>query len=110
MWPRSDFLSLVLFKDEADFTRDGIVNFHSLHTWADVSPHNILESRHQQQFSLNVWAGMLGDQLIGPYFVQHRLAGASYLEVLQNELLPHLLEDAPLATRLFMCFMHDGVE
>jgi hypothetical protein len=62
MWPRSDFLSLVLFKDKADFTRDGTVNFHSLHTWADVNPRNILESRHQQRFSLNVWAGILGDQ------------------------------------------------
>jgi hypothetical protein len=55
----------MFFTDEAAFTRDGIVNFHNLHAWADVSPHNILESRHQQRFSLNIWAGVLGDQLIG---------------------------------------------
>jgi len=60
-----DFLSRMFFTDEAAFTRDGIVNFHNLHAWADVSPHNILESRHQQRFSLNIWAGVLGDQLIG---------------------------------------------
>jgi hypothetical protein len=75
-----DFLSCVLFMDEAAFTLDSIVNFHNLHTSADVSPHNILESRHQQRFPLKIWAGVLGDQLIGRYFIQLRLTGASYLE------------------------------
>jgi hypothetical protein len=99
----------VFFTDEAAFTRDDTVNFHNLHTWTEISPHNILESSHQQRFSLNVWAGVLGNQLIGPYFIQHRLTGASYLEFLQKELLPHLLEDVPLAASFSMWFMHDGV-
>ena len=63
-----DFLSRVLFSDEAHFTRDGIVNYHNLHVWAVENPHKIREARHQQQFSLNVWAGIVVDELIGPFF------------------------------------------
>jgi hypothetical protein len=53
------FVSSVLFTDEAAFTRNGIINFHNNHVWAEENPHNIVQSRHQQQFSINVWAGTL---------------------------------------------------
>lgn len=101
------FLNKVLFTDEAGFTREGIVNFHNNHVWAEENPHAIFESRFQNKFSINVWAGILGDRLIGPYIMPQRLDGPAYLDFLQNT-LPLLLEDVPYQQRLTNFFMHDG--
>jgi hypothetical protein len=38
----------MMFTDEAQFTRDGIQNFHNQLLWADKNPHAILPSHHQQ--------------------------------------------------------------
>jgi hypothetical protein len=45
---------VIIFTDEAYFTRDGIQNFHDQHLWADENPHAILPSHHQQRFSINI--------------------------------------------------------
>lgn len=63
------FVAEVLFTDEASFSRNAIMNFHNNHIWCEENPHAITESRFQQQFALNVWVGILGDFLIGPYFL-----------------------------------------
>jgi hypothetical protein len=96
-----------LFPDEAEFTCDGIFNYHSCHVWCDENPHAIHESRHQQRFSLNVWVGVLGDRLIGPHVLLNKLTGKRYCPLLQN-ILPGLLEDVPLQQSQSMWFMHDG--
>jgi hypothetical protein len=63
--------------------------------------------RHQQQFSINVWAGIVGDCLVGPPVLPHRLAGNHYRDFLSHD-LPELLEDVPLAARVRVWYMHDG--
>jgi len=102
-----NLIANILFTDEAGFTRDGIFNFHNTHQWADENPHAIVESRHQQRFSLNVWLGILGDRLIGPVVLPDRLTGPAYQNFLMNT-LPPLLEDVPLNLRAASWFMHDG--
>jgi len=101
------FALLILFTDESCFTRDGIINVHNQHVWAEENPHAIVVTNNQRQFSVNVWAGMIGNHLLGPYFFPHRLTGERYLEFLQRE-LAILLEDIPLNVRRKMWFMHDG--
>lgn len=103
--PRFD--CVILFTDEASFSRNSIMNFHNNHVWADENPHAIVETRFQVQFSLNVWGGIVGDHLIGPFFLPGRLTGESYLHFLRHE-LPLLLEDLPLLLRNQMWYMHDG--
>src|SRR5678816_2810305 len=100
-------LAEILFTDEANFSRDAISNFHNNHIWADENPHAIVESRHQHQFSLNVWVGIVGGPLIGPLFLPARLTGDVYRQFLEHD-LPTLLEDIPLQLRSKMYFMHDG--
>lgn len=100
-------LSVILFTDEANFSRNAIRNFHNNHVWAEENPHEILEDRFQHQFSLNVWVGIVGDWLIGPVFLPARLTGEVYRNFLEHT-LPEFLEDVPLATRNEMWFMHDG--
>lgn len=101
------FCAKVLFTDECCFTRNGIINFHNAHNWSDVNPHATRQQRFQHRFSVNVWAGILGDTLLGPHVLPQRLNAASYLEFLEN-VLPNYLDDVPLLTRTQMWFMHDG--
>lgn len=103
----NNFAWIVLFTDEAIFTRDGINNFHNQHLWAVEHPHAVIESRNQQQFSLNVWAGIVADCLIGPVFLPARLNGEVYHRFLAHQ-LRLLLEEVPVGVRQRMWFMHDG--
>lgn len=61
-----NFLLLVLFSGETGFDRDGIINFHSHHLYAEDNPRGLLQSRHRQQFSINVSTGNVGHCFVGP--------------------------------------------
>ncbi|XP_026828179.1 uncharacterized protein LOC113562590 [Ooceraea biroi] len=102
-----DFLNHVLWTDEEGFTRDGIMNMHNLHVWSDVNPHATRPISFQHRFSVNVWAGIIDNNLIGPYIMEDRINGARYLNFLDNK-IHILLEDIPLHTRRQMWYQLDG--
>lgn len=62
---------------------------------------------HQRLWSVNVWCGIIGGNLIEPYFIDGNLNGAKYRNFLE-ETLPGLLEDLTLDVRQTMWFQHDG--
>ena len=62
---------------------------------------------HQRPWSVNVWCGILGDKVIGPYITDGTLTGAKYRNFLTEE-LPLLLEDVPFETRSQTWYQHDG--
>jgi hypothetical protein len=95
------FVSLLLSTDEPRFGRDGIMNIYNQHQWAEENPHFVIHPRHQQPFTINVWAGIVGDYLVGPHVLPHRPRGNHYREFLLYD-LPKLLEDVPLAVRARM--------
>jgi len=101
-----ELLSVILFSDEASFTRDGVNNLRNVHTWSHNNPHETSVTNFQRRFTVNVWCGVLGNKLIGP-FVLDNLTGNAYEVFLRNE-LPGLLEDIPLMIRSQMYFQHDG--
>lgn len=104
----ANFISTILFTDEAGFSKNGIINLHNWHVWADENPHATIVSHHQHQFQqINVWAGIVGNFLIGPFVLPARLNGQLYLEFLQND-FHYLVEHLPLETRRNMYYMHDG--
>lgn len=103
----NQFTAAILFSDEARFSRDGVINLHNLHIYAEENPNAIRQTRHQVQFGINLWAGVIGRSLIGPVELPPRLNGQRYLQFLEQQ-LPTLLEDLPLQTRMDMWFMHDG--
>jgi hypothetical protein len=41
----TQFVANILCSDKAEFTRDGIVNFHNTHAWVDDNPHITVASR-----------------------------------------------------------------
>jgi len=97
-----ELLSVILFSDKASFTRDGVNNLRNLHTWSHNNPYETSVTKFQNRFSVNVWCGVLGNRLIGP-FVFHNLTGNTYEAFLRNE-LPCILEDIPLMIRSQMYF------
>jgi len=102
-----ELLSVILFTDEASFTRDGINNLRNVHTWSHRNPHATCVTHFQKRFSVNVWCGVLGNRLIGPFVFDNNLTGNTYEAFLRHE-LPGLLEDIPLMIRSQMYFQHDG--
>ncbi|GBP74810.1 hypothetical protein EVAR_43115_1 [Eumeta japonica] len=54
-----DFLKSILWTDDSNFTKEGILNLHNLHRWSskDDNPRVKRQMSFQRRFSLNVWAG-----------------------------------------------------
>lgn len=130
------FPDRILWTDEATFTPNGVFNSRNHLFWAEENPHAVRVCRFQYRWAINVWAGVIGNQIvsnkflfskklkkfflrnfnrffifgifqIGPYFLPPRLNGETYHHFLQNE-LPALLEDVPLHVRAEIIFQHDG--
>ena len=97
----------VLFADEAHFTRDGIFNTHNFHHWAADNPHGTHKHSYQYRFSVNVWAGIMNNNLNGQYLMPSPLTGPLYRMFLED-VLPRLLEDVPLDIHRTIWYQHDG--
>jgi hypothetical protein len=52
-------------------------NRHNSHWWSDRNPHAIVEGNFQNRFSLNVWCGVIGNQLTGPAVSPNCLTGCA---------------------------------
>lgn len=113
--PRIDFChwliaharSNIMWSDESMFTRVGIYNIHNEHWWSYRNPHKIREDSHQIRFHVNVWAAIINDRIIGPVWIEGRLTGASYLEMIRH-VVSELMDDVPLEYLRDMYFQHDG--
>ena len=64
---------------------------------------------HQQRFTVNIWTGIIGDMLIGPYLLPECLDRNTY-PIFLERVLPDLMRDVPAATRFLVniWFQHDG--
>jgi len=49
----------ILFTDEVQFSRDGLINTHNFNVWADENPHTTVESNFQLRFSVGVQFWMI---------------------------------------------------
>lgn len=97
----------ILWTDEATFTRSGLANIHNEHIWAHENPHAFRENHFQHRWSINVWAGIIGDKLIGPVFLPERLSSQNYLTLLTTT-VEEFLEDLPLTVYRDVIFQQDG--
>ena len=102
---KSHMIRNILFTNKVHFTRDAVNNTRNSHLWDRDNPHGTLESNYQHRFSVNVWCGVLGDQLIAPYIFPQRLTW--YLQHLLQDELPAVLENVPLQTRRQMYYKND---
>lgn len=103
-----DFLDNVIWTDECKFTNSGMFNRHNEHIWATENPHGLQQRRPQVRFALNVWVGLLGDTVIGPYIYEETLTADSYLNFLRTFLSDYIDENFCLARVSNLWFQQDG--
>lgn len=101
------FQSNILWSDESTFTNNGLFNRRNHHHWAEANPHLIREARHQTRFSVNVWCGLLGNRVVGPYFIDGTLNGQKYLQFLQTH-LTEFLDNLPMIQNVNCWYQNDG--
>lgn len=83
-----DFLKKVCWSDESTFHLSGYVNRHNCRYWSNENPHIIREEHTQYPKKRNVWAGILGDEIIGPFFIEGNLTADKYLSLLIDHIVP----------------------
>ncbi|XP_018373143.1 PREDICTED: uncharacterized protein LOC108767664 [Trachymyrmex cornetzi] len=71
------FVDDIIFSDEATFELIGNVNRHNCRYWSDENPHWMYEAHTQIQQKVNVWAGILNEAIIGPFFIEARWGATS---------------------------------
>lgn len=96
----SQFISNVLWTDEANFTLDGCVSTHQCVIWAPVNPHTIIQKQVRSK-SLSVWVGFTSNFLIGPFFFDSTVTSQSYLSMLEEYVIPTLKRKRKLKKTIF---------
>lgn len=99
------------FSDECTFSVNGLVNRHNCRYWAESDPHVVREYHTQNPQKLNVWCGILGDHIVGPFFLDGNLNGESYLELLREVIDPRIttiIENDHNLSEDLLVFQQDG--
>lgn len=82
----------ICFTDECTFILTHPGNRHNSRHWSDENPYIIRESHTQFPQKLNVWAGLLGNRIVGPLFLEENLTGPYYLHLLETIIDPLITE------------------
>lgn len=77
----------MVFSDEATFQLNGNVNRHNRVYWSDVNPLWMRDSHTQYTQKINVWAGIIVDHVIGPFFIDENLNAVKYLNLLETRIV-----------------------
>lgn len=95
----------ILFTDECTVYLDGHINTQNERIWATENPKVLFEKHAQVRQKVNVWAGILGTRIIGPFFFEGNVNGDAYLNFLRTVVRP-TIDDLHLQYNI--TFMHDG--
>lgn len=101
------FLRKVLWTDESTFSKTGVFNYHNDHLWTLENPHSTRIASTQYQFKANVWAGIIGHELIGPTILDGNTNAKNYLQLLQRN-QPIIEESVPIQFRRDFIYQQDG--
>ena len=101
-------MSRVLFTDESRATLDGPDGWSNGWLYFGDERHQRLR-RQQGGGGVMIWAGIIGDKLVGPYRIPQgvKVTSAAYCQFLQEVFVPWL-DDIPLSTLRDLVFMHDN--
>lgn len=88
-----ELLKNICFSDECTFYLNGHVNKQNCRYWSDENPHIFREGHTQYPQKINVWAGILGDSIIGPLFIDGNLTGEMYAEMLDTTIEPLIINE-----------------
>nr|XP_018913457.1 PREDICTED: uncharacterized protein LOC109041542 [Bemisia tabaci] len=104
-----EILEKICFSDESTFFLNGTVNRHNCTYWATENPFQFRESHTQTPQKINVWCGILGDKIVGPFFMEENLTGPLYLTLLEEAIVPRIVEIVEASDQDFdPWFQQDG--
>lgn len=103
----AEFVHKVIFTDESTFTNNGMWNRRNAHWWSEDNPHQMQETGFQDRWKFNVWAGIIGNEILGPVFLPPRMDGPAYLDFL-NGFITDYLDNLPIARQVQLWYQHDG--
>lgn len=81
-------LKNILFTDESSFSLHGHHNPSVARYWSRENKHLTVSLRTQYPQKINMWAGILGDNIVGPFVINGNLNGERYLQMLQENIIP----------------------
>ena len=84
------FTDKIIFSDECLFDDKGNPNRQNCRFWSQTNPHQIVETRYQGGRKLMVWAGVVGDRILGPHFFDSTVSGHSFLQMLEGKIIPEI--------------------
>ncbi len=97
-------LNRIFWTDESIFKLNGHVNRHNCVYYATENPHIVI-SQEMNASGVIVWAGIWSGGIIGPFFFHDTVTAESYLEKLNDEIVP-TIENRMNLEEIF--YMHDG--
>lgn len=81
------FVTKVVWSDEAQFKLNGTVNRHNCVYWAPENPHVHVDKAVNLP-GVTVWCGLSSRGLVGPFFFDGTVTGQVYLGMLRTSILP----------------------
>lgn len=102
-----NFFKKILWSDEANFSNKGMFNRKNEHFWSRENVFIARPQNPQHRFSLNVWCGMIGSRIVGPFFYRGSLTGPRYVEFMEI-ILQNFLDGLNLLERQSIYFQQDG--
>lgn len=101
-----EFLSRIVWSDEATFKMNGLVNRWNCVYWGDENPHEIM-TQELNLPGVNCWAGIWSGGIVGPFFFDGTVTGLRYREMLEEAVIPEL-KHAPQFADKEIIFQQDG--
>ena len=99
-----NFLSRILWTDEAKFHVNGVVNRHNSVYWSRTNDH-VTISKPVNSPGVVVWGGIYSGGVIGPFFFDDTVTGETYLSMLKDWFQPQFQQ---MNGHEEMFFMQDG--
>ncbi|GFW15805.1 uncharacterized protein TNCV_3583031 [Trichonephila clavipes] len=105
-----DWLSNLLWTDEAHFTLRESANTLNCRIWATENPRTVVETPLHDE-KVTVWVGFTTSTVIGPFFFEEMrdsgfvtatVTGERYSDMLQNRIIPSLADKHLLERTIFM--------
>lgn len=100
-----NFYKNIIFSDESTFTTNGKVATQNCRFWARENPNFKIATRSQYYKKVNVWCGVMYGKIIGPYFFNANVNQHTYLDMLQNFLMPAVTDEPNFQS---VYFQQDG--
>lgn len=79
----------IIWSDEAYFSIDGVINRHNCIIWSVSNPHQTI-SNGLHSPKVCVWMGLSTQLKIEPFFFEGTVTSESYLDMLQNHMVPRI--------------------